>query len=196
LEVVLIAYTPNPEEVCAKAMRSCRKKLGMHKIKLEKPVEYYIKLAKKSGHDSVLEHAVFTFSVEEISRVTTHQLVRHRIASYSQLTSRTVKADSMAIPDSILKNPVACKLVEEWFIDTFTLYNELIDKYKIRIEDARYILPFGMFSNIVVTMNARELIHFFKMRLYPPAQWEIRELAHRMLKEVKEVAPTIFEDIT
>lgn len=194
--VKLIAYTPEPEKVCATAMRSCRTLEPAHKLILRKPVEYYIRLAKKSGHLSTLEHAVFTFSVEGISRVTTHQLVRHRIASYSQQSMREVKPTDdeewYVTPKSVKKIDI---FSYEFGMAKIKEYYKRFIKLGIPIEDARYFLPNATKTNIVITMNARELRHYFSLRLSKYSQWEIRDMAKLMLEEVKKVAPVIFEDL-
>ena len=192
MEVVLVAYTPNPEELCAKAMRCCRSAEAMHKLKLDKPAEYYIALASQTGHLSVLEHASFTFSVKDVSRVTTHQLVRHRIASYSQQSFRSVQPKDICIPESIKQNETLKQEFKDHYMRSLWLQQDLIEQ-GIPTEDFRYILPQGMLTNIVITMNARELLHFFELRLDKTAQWEIRGMAELMLHEVQKVAPNIFK---
>lgn len=192
-----MAYTPNPELVCAKAMRGCRVKNMAMEVILKKPKEYYIRLAKKLGHVSVLEHAVFTFSVEGISRACSHQLVRHRIASYSQQSQRAVNpvhGDWFVKPPSIWSND---NLREKYRAQMETIakaYKTMLES-GVTKEDARFLLPNACKTNIVITMNARELLHFFSLRLSEFAQWEIRLMAKGMLMEVKKVAPTIFEDV-
>ncbi len=146
----------------------------------------------KRGHHSILEHASFTFGVEGISRACSHQLVRHRIASYSQQSQRYVPYNEMGfiMPESIRKKGLE-KEVELFAENAKNLYKRLVES-GVPKEDARFILPTGMETKIVVTMNARELLHFFTLRLCERAQWEIRKLALLMLKEVKKVAPNIF----
>jgi len=199
MKVELVAYTPDPEMICALAMRSCRTKEAMHELVLNKPKEHYIKLAKQTGHLSVLEHASFTFSVKDVSRVLTHQLVRHRIASYSQQSGRSVKysyskiSENMRIPDK-MREYKGFPEVRQLMGEIFLAYENMV-KEGVPVEDARYILPNGLLTNITITMNARELLHFFKLRLDPSAQWEIREMARLMLEEARKIAPTIFENI-
>jgi len=196
MKVKLVRYTPEPELLCAKAMRSCRKKEALFELELEKPKEYYIRLAKKTKHYSVLEHATFTFSIKGVSRITTHQIVRHRIASYSQQSLRIIKPDTKdnwcVIPETLSKND---KQKFKSAIDSISVIYDLFKEHGVPQEDARYVLPMGTKTNITVTMNARELLHFFKLRLHPPAQWEINKMAKKMLVEVKKVAPTIFEGV-
>lgn len=171
---------------------------GMDKEDVEN--DKALKLLKNivdKGHGSVLEHCVFTFSIEGISRACSHQLVRHRIASYSQQSQRYVRGDlfDFVVPDKILDNPNALLLYDDIMSRIQLIYKKLVDECGIPKEDARYILPNATTTNIVVTMNARELLHFIELRSSPRAQWEIRELAQEMLRQVKEVAPVIFSGL-
>lgn len=146
------------------------------------------------GHYSVLEHASFTFAIEGISRVTTHQLVRHRMASFSQQSQRYVKMRKgfpYIIPESIAKDEKLAKIYKDTIKELDKIYNKFL-KHKIAAEDARYILPQAVETKIIITANARELLHIFKLRCCNRAQWEIRKVAKTMLKEVKTVAPNIF----
>ncbi len=198
LKVVLLAYTESPEEVVARAGRLCYFPSDLSDLKKavdKKKVNDMINRLSESGHLSAFEHASFTFGIEGISRACSHQLVRHRIASYSQQSQRYVKfGDNFdyIVPPSIAKNKVLKKKFEEMVMHTKVFYDELINKYGINQEDARYILPNASETKIIVTMNARELLHFFSLRLCNRAQWEIRNMAKKMLKEVKRVAPGIF----
>lgn len=196
--VKLLTYTRYPELTIAKAMRGCRSTLSSYNLHLTTDdIARLIRLAIKERHESVLEHASFTFSISGVSRVTTHQLVRHRIASYSQQSLRVIAPDTDSdwyiIPNSIQKE------AREKYKHTMKLigfmYKQLTTRYNISKEDARYILPEGIRTNITTTMNARELRHFFRLRCSPPAQWEIRELANKMLRIVKDIAPNIFYDM-
>ena len=155
-----------------------------------------LRAAIRSGHESVLEHAVYTFEVKGVSRALTHQLVRHRVASYSQQSQRYVNMEDFnyVIPESIKVNENVWNEYSTLMEYISDLYREMVDKYNIPGEDARYILPNACATNIVVTMNARELLHFFALRCCNRAQWEIRELAEKMLKLCWEVSPIIFED--
>ncbi|MGB9668049.1 MAG: FAD-dependent thymidylate synthase [Thermosulfidibacteraceae bacterium] len=194
--VKLIAHTPEPEELVFSAARLCYSSKSTDEILREStyksPKELIEKLFK-IGHHSVFEHISFTFAIEGISRVTTHQLVRHRIASYSQRSQRYVQEDNtqFIIPDSIMKNDEALNLFKEVMDKSKEAYKRLLE-LGIPKEDARYLLPQCIETKIIVTMNARELLHFFRLRCCNRAQWEIRELATRMLREVKKVAPHVF----
>ena len=150
----------------------------------------------EKGHGSVLEHCVFTFSIEGISRACSHQLVRHRIASYSQQSQRYVNAENFdfVIPPEIAEDYDLQRWYKDWMRETMNVYSKLVG-LGIKKEDARYILPNATTTNLVVTMNARELLHFIELRTSPRAQWEIRELAKEMLRQVKEVAPVIFGNV-
>jgi len=194
----LLSYTPNPERVVAAAIRQCRSSKGadvIYKELTDEDIKRLIRLCIKMGHLSPIEHASFTFLIEGISRVTSHQLVRHRIASYSQQSHRVVdlKNADFIIPPSIASNAEARKIFEEIVGYARRGYVKLV-KMGVPREDARYIIPQAVETSIVVTMNARELLHFFNLRLARDAQWEIREMAKLMLKEVFKVAPTIFEE--
>ncbi len=196
LKVKLLSYTPQPEKLCGVAARSCiSRKTPSELMDLpEEKLNEALSKALSKGHHSVIEHANFTFSLEGISRACTHQLVRHRIASYSQQSQRHVELSELNYvkPPSILKNNEALKIFEECLKAIDETYRTLI-KMNIPLEDARYILPNAASTNIVVTMNARELLHFFELRCCLHAQWEIRKVAWEMLKKVKKVAPKIFE---
>lgn len=195
MKVELLSYTPDPLFVCATSARTCYSNIPPEDLNLTK--EESIKLLKrviKSGHHSVLEHASFTFSVSGVSRALTHQLVRHRIASYSQSSQRYVKLDK---PDYVYPfNDEEDSSIQSIYVDAMNhawkAYNELL-KLGVSEEDARYVLPNACTTNIVVTMNARELLHFFSLRMCNKAQWEIQELAFEMYKLCNEVVPEIFE---
>jgi len=196
-KVVLLAYTEQPEEVVARAGRLCYFPSNISDLKKTvnktKAKEMIMKLSE-SGHLSAFEHASFTFGIEGISRACSHQLVRHRIASYSQQSQRYVTFGenfNYIVPDSIKANKNILKKFQEAVLYAKRVYDELIE-LGIHKEDARYILPNASETKIIVTMNARELLHFFTLRLCLRAQWEIRNMAKLMLKEVKKVAPNIF----
>ena len=196
LKVRLLAYTPDAETLCAAAGHSCysSKSAGdiLDKISKEECKEKLEKIIGL-GHLSVIEHASFTFSLEGVSRVLTHQLVRHRIASFSQQSQRYVVLEKpdYVVPDKIKSNEECEKIYKKTMENIWKAYNKLIS-LGINAEDARYLLPNATKTNIVVTMNARELMHFFRLRTCNRAQWETREAANLMLKEVKRIAPNIF----
>lgn len=162
----------------------------------DKAVKSVLKTVITSGHTSTLEHASYTFSVTGVSRAMTHQLVRHRLASYNQQSQRYVSYDVepyFVVPPTIAENPEALARFHAATTSAFSAYRELID-LGMAAEDARYLLPNATESKIVVTMNVRELLHFFTLRCCKRAQWEIRELALQMLDLVEPTAPYVFLD--
>ena len=221
-KVELIRYTPDGERLVAAAARLCYSPVGVSEIEDsldEEKIESFLSLLVDLNHESPIEHVTFTFGVEGVSRSLTHQLVRHRIASYSQQSQRYVRLDQFQyiIPPAIEKNKIAkalfVKSMEEsqHHYDEITnlLFEDLYEKYleeglsekearlkaeKEAIEDARYIFPNACETKIVFTMNARSLLNFFRLRTCLRAQWEIRELATAMLKEVKKVYPILFKN--
>lgn len=212
LKVRLLEHTPNPERVIAQAAKLCYSSVGVDEIEtnLDKDkVEKFLNMLMSYGHESPIEHVSFTFAAEGISRSLSHQLVRHRIASYSQQSQRYVKLDQFEyiIPPEIAKNEEAKTLFQKSMEDSQRSYNEIVklleEGYlergitksfaeKKAIEDARYVFPNACETKIVFTMNARSLMNFFRHRCCNRAQWEIRNLADAMLIEVKKVAPILF----
>lgn len=195
MNVRLVSYTPNPDQVCEMACRTCTS-VDCPDISTAVNKTNALRKALDSGHESVAEHAVFTFQIEGISRACSHQLVRHRLASYSQQSQRYVNMTDFdfVIPESI-KEDVNSLDKYMYLMNNIRLsYLEML-LLGIPEEDARYILPNACCTNITVTMNARELRHFFKLRLCKRAQWEIRELAECMYGCVKDVAPVLFEGV-
>ena len=148
------------------------------------------------GHESIIEHASITFEISGISRACSHQLVRHRIASYSQESQRYVdmSAPEFVVPPSIAENSQAMVVWEECMgqvVDTYHRLREL----GARKEDARFVLPNATATRIIVTMNFRALRHLFSVRCDKAAQWEIRDLALEMLQQVHALAPGVFGDL-
>lgn len=198
IKVNLIKHTENPERVVAMAARLCYSPSGASELAekmSDEQVESLLKKIVELGHASTMEHASFTFAIEGVSRVLTHQLVRHRIASYSQQSQRYVAAHDFEyiIPPTIAEN----KEAEEKFVSLMKKIRETYDELTeldIPKEDARYVLANATETKIVVTMNARSLMHFFNLRCCNRAQWEIREMANLMLAEVKKVAPVLFKN--
>ena len=206
LNVKLLEATQNAISIIYASYRQCysAKFAGeifeQEKGNLEKQAEF-IKKVVESGHESPLEHVKFTFAIEGVSRSLTHQLVRYRIASYSQQSQRYVKETSFdyIIPPSIEKD----KVLKEEFVKIMreiqTSYNKMIEKFKEKgivgekaNQDVRFILPQAAETKIVVTMNCRELLHFFEQRCCTRAQWEIRNLANKMLDICKNYLPAVF----
>lgn len=221
MKVKLISYTPEPDRVVSMAAKLCYSPVGVEeidKVISDEEVERFLSILVSLGHESPIEHVSFTFAIEGISRACTHQLVRHRMASYSQQSQRYVKLEQFQfiLPPAIEKNQEAKKLfleamkMDQDAYDNIVklLYSEEYEKLiaegksekkaasmaeKIAIEDARYVFPNACETKIVVTMNARGLYNFFTHRTCERAQWEIRELAFMMLKECKSVAPILFK---
>ncbi|MFA6048525.1 MAG: FAD-dependent thymidylate synthase [Candidatus Micrarchaeia archaeon] len=196
LKVVLLRHTSDPERVCAAAARQCYSSAGVAELQEKMTDEQVVKLINqviRSGHHSTIEHASFTFAVEGISRACSHQLVRHRVASFSQQSQRYVNAKDVAyvIPPKIRAKPELKEKYEAFMAQAQKVYNELADA-GIEKEDARFVLPNAAETRLVVTMNARELLHFFELRTCNRAQWEIHLLANKMLEECRKVAPNIF----
>ena len=213
--------TPEPEKAVAAAAKLCYASVGVDEIfeKLsDEQTEIFLGKLIGLGHASPFEHATFTFAIEGVSRVLTHQLVRHRIASYSQQSQRYVKLEQFEYitPPSIAENPVAKAIFDEAMSHDQKAYNKIVETLmskhieiliqegytekeacqmaeKKAIEDARFVFPNACETKIVVTMNARSLMNFFDHRCCNRAQWEIREMAERMLVIVKQEAPTLFK---
>jgi thymidylate synthase (FAD) len=235
LLVKLIEHTPNPEKIVAAAAKLCYSAVGVDEILEnldEEKTEKLLDMLMAYGHHSPIEHVSFTFAIEGISRSLTHQLVRHRVASYSQQSQRYVKLEGFEyiIPPDIEKNEIAKKIFIESMNRVQIEYNQLVEilckaeldklikeylnqkklisseeiekkQYiilkgsaeKKAIEDARYVFPNACETKIIVTMNARELIHFFNQRCCNRAQWEIRQMAKTMLMQARIIAPVLFK---
>jgi len=199
LQVSLLYHTHTPERAVATAARLCYAPVSAAELienLSDAQVNKVLETIMKSGHGSALEHATYTFSIEGVSRALTHQLVRHRIASFNQQSQRYVTFSGepeIVLPHTIAENPRVLSTFNKAIKLAFTTYTELIEA-GIPAEDARYILPNACASKIVVTMNIRELLHFFELRCCNRAQWEIRELARVMLDLVQPTAPYIFMD--
>lgn len=195
MKVLLITHTPEPDRLCAQATLVSKWPNGWSEFREawnDTTDLQHLKDALEKGHISVVEHASFTFSLEGISRATSHQLVRHRIASYTQQSQRYVVLQGGAItPHTILAKEKARTLFDETVKNLQKTYETLL-RMGIPQEDARFVLPNATPTNIVVTMNARELLHFFALRCCTRTQWELQEAAWDMLALVKKVAPIIF----
>ena len=197
--VELLKHTNEPEKTCAIAGRLCYSDVGIEELKeqlTQEKIEDILKKIIKSGHLSVLEHASFSFGIEGVSRALLAQLTRHRIASFSVQSQRYVKFNkgvNFIIPPTIAKDENLSAKYNEFLKLSQQYYNEFLQA-GIPAEDARYVLPNASATKIVLTMNARELRHFFALRCCNRAQWEIRDMACRMLKLAKEVVPVLFDD--
>lgn len=197
MHVELLIHTPDPEQVVAAAARLCYSNSSIDELmeKSRTDRQEFLEKILSLGHHSVLEHVSFSFGIEGISRACSHQLVRHRLASYSQQSQRYVshKTRFAAItPASIAHHPELNERYQQLLEEIHQFYGELLDA-DIPAEDARFVLPNAATTKIVVTMNGRELRHFFALRCCRRAQWEIQGLAKQMLQLVKPVAPTLFE---
>lgn len=199
MHVELLYCTPNPQIAMATAARICYAPLGAAELMdnmTDEKAEKVLATIMRSGHFSTLEHASYTFAIEGVSRALTHQLVRHRLASFNQQSQRYVRFENgldTITPQSIAENEEARTVFDRAIDSSVKAYEELL-KLGIRAEDARYLLPNAAETKIVVTMNARELLHFFSVRCCKRAQWEIRELACAMLELVYPTAPFVFMD--
>lgn len=215
LKVILLKHTPNPEETVAMAAKLCYSPSDIESLKEKieaKDQKAFVEKLVKMGHMSPVEHASFTFAIEGISRACSHQLVRHRLASYSQQSQRYVSESSQhsdaisqttfdyVIPPSIARDKEAKKAFEDFMLQAQKAYDFIVKRLNEKgikgesaNQDARFVLPNAAETKIIVTMNARELLHFFRMRCCNRAQWEIRQMAEEMLKLAKEVSPLIFK---
>lgn len=196
MRVVLLSHTQDPERTVAAAIRLCYSPASIEKIRErvdDAEAARLIDKVLKLGHFSVLEHASFTFGIEGISRACSHQLVRHRLASYSQQSQRYVKMRDLEFftPPSIAGNPEAAERYSAAINQLHRCYDDLLSA-GLAAEDARYILPNAADTSIIMTANARSLLNFFELRLCTRAQHEIRQLAGLMLAEVRQVAPVLF----
>ena len=200
LKVKLLSHTLKPERLIAAAARQCYSKHGADTaLKSLEPTDIarLVRLLLSNGHFSPFEHVSFTFQISGISRACSHQLVRHRIASYSQQSQRYVKMSGtpdVVKPKKISNDKAASALFDRLINEAYDGYTELVGA-GIPKEDARFILPNAACTKLVVTMNARALLHFFRLRCAPQAQWEIRDLAFKMLKLVRKKAPIVFEKV-
>ena len=198
MEVSLLAHTENPEKLTAFAARVCYSgakdlKTLYDSLTNESVDAFLEKMQSMPNHGTIWEHCVFTFGIEGVSRSLTHQLVRHRIASYDQQSQRYVNASQFeyVIPPSIKNNKDMCIGFKETMTSLQKVYDIMIQN-GIPKEDARFILPNATCSRLICTMNIRSLMHFFALRTCTRSQWEIRELANKMFNLCHEVAPKIF----
>lgn len=212
MNVTLLAHTPNPEHLVATAARLCYSADDVATIMDEMcdyDAEKQIKLLQSIGHESPIEHVSFTFAIEGVSRSLLAQITRHRLASFSVRSQRYVKMGDADynMPESILLDLESRELYNRAIISAYMAYEEITRNLELKylnqgmdeksaekkaIEDARFVLPNAACTSMVMTMNARELLHFFRLRTCNRAQWEIREVADKMLAECYRVAPTIF----
>lgn len=203
LKVILLRHTLQPEETVALAAKLCYSKSTISDLNdkiSSKDQSDFIKKLMDMGHESVMEHASFTFGVEGVSRVLLAQLTRHRIASFSVQSQRYVSYDKgfgYIIPESIIalgeeavrKYHEQMETIEGWYKDWQNQLGGTVEKSN---EDARFVLPNACETRIMLTMNVRELRHFFSLRMCSRAQWEIRRMAEEMFRLCFETAPALF----
>lgn len=220
MNVKLISHTPDPEKLVATAAKLCYSSSDIDSLRdglTEEKTESFIDMLVSIGHESVMEHVSFTFGIEGISRACSHQLVRHRIASYSQKSQRYVNENGFEFitPPEIEEIPEAKSEFDRIMSEITESYGKIADllteKHKADLisqgleeksavskarklanEDARFLLPNACETKIVVTMNVRSLFNFFKHRCCNRAQWEIRAVANEMLRLCLKTAPHIF----
>lgn len=220
MKVSLITHTPNPEKAIACAAKLCYSESSIDDLYGnldDQKAADFVEMLAGFGHESPIEHASFTFGIEGVSRTLLAQITRHRIASFSVQSQRYVKENhfSFVIPPEIKKDDNAKEIFLKAMQDAFDTYNQLTDilykknyetlcqqgetekkakkmAEKKAIEDARFVLPNACETKMILTMNTRSLLHFFRLRCCNRAQWEIKALADEMLRLVLQVAPTLF----
>lgn len=220
MKVILLSHTPDPEKVVAAAAKLCYSNSTIEALydkQTPEAVERFLNLLNEMGHESPIEHCSFTFGIEGVSRSLLAQITRHRIASYSVQSQRYVveKNFSYVTPPEIAKDERALAIFQKSMEDAINSYNRLTDilkekhqkelmeqgteekeaarkAEKMAIEDARFVLPNAADTQMVVTMNARSLLNFFRHRCCNRAQWEIHAVADEMLRLCREVAPHLF----
>ena len=210
LKVRLIEHTPEPEKLVAMAARLCYSPAGIDDLARDvagADQQAFVKKLMDMGHHTTIEHISFTFGIEGVSRSLLAQITRHRIASFSVQSQRYVGETreqnkrgtfDYIIPETIIQlGPEAVSEFEGQMLQIQEWYDDWVVKLgggRGAYEDARFVLPNAAETKLVVSMNARELRHFFDLRCCMRAQWEIRSMAEQMLNLVKEVAPTVFSD--
>jgi len=183
MKVTLLSHTLDGANLCGEAAAVCTASSNPEKS---------LRAALASGHESVLEHVSFTFRIEGLSRAALAQLTRHRLASFDVESQRYVKLEDvrMVVPDSIARSGFLQE-AEVCLTSSMDLYKRMLAA-GIAPEDARYVTPQAVVTNLIMTANARELRHFFRLRCCNRAQWEIRGVADAMLAICKKVVPELF----
>ena len=204
MNVVLIRHTLNPEELIALSAKLCYSRSTIdglsERVSSQDQTDFIFRLMNM-GHESTFEHASFTFGIEGVSRVLLAQLTRHRLASFSVQSQRYVSYENgfgYILPpkiealgkEAVERYSSQMNQIEEWYRE----WQQLLGKGVQSNEDARFVLPNACETRIMLTMNIRELRHFFSLRMCNRAQWEINELATRMHRLCLQVAPALFED--
>ena len=204
MKVALVRHTLSPEETIALGARLCYSRATVDTLleRVERQdQEDFVRRLMDMGHESVFEHASFTFAVEGVSRVLLAQITRHRLASFSVQSQRYVsyeKGFGYIVPpkiealgeDAVAEYEAQMQQMHEWYV----AWQEKLGHGEGGNEDARFVRPGACETRLLMTMNARELRHFFSLRMCSRAQWEIRELAMRMHRLVMDVAPVLFAD--
>jgi thymidylate synthase (FAD) len=193
VQVELLAITPDSEKLIEHAGRTC---YMSHQRSTEGSSGKFVRMLVSKGHLSVLEHASATFRISGVSRVTTHQLVRHRLCSFSQRSQRYVKEEEngFVVPPSVLASADAMPVFRSSVAASKRAYTELLAQ-GIPKEDARFVMPGAAGSELVLSANFRELRHVILTRGTREAQWEVRSIVTEMLKALKQHAPNVFADI-
>lgn len=222
IKVFLLAHTPNPEHTVASAAKLCYSSAKVSELTenlTDEKAASFVEMLAEIGHESPIEHASFTFGIEGVSRALLAQITRHRMASFSVKSQRYVREGSFeyVTPPEIEAVPEALEVFEEIMAEDQKRYDKLAEILKNKhietflaegkdqktaeklaekkaIEDARFVLPNACETQMVLTMNARSLQNFFRLRCCNRAQWEIRELANQMLALVSQVAPNLFKN--
>lgn len=220
-KVTLITHTPMPEQTIAAAAKLCYSPADIDTVLDgldEEKSQSFLKMLTEIGHESPIEHASFTFGIENVSRAFLAQVTRHRMASFSVQSQRYVSEAQFeyVLPPEIEKVPCAKEVFVKSMEDAQKAYDKLsetlkkkyLDLYMLEgmdekeaekkaqkkaIEDARFVLPNACCTKMIVTMNARSLMNFFSLRCCNRAQWEIRDVANQMLKLCTEVSPALFK---
>lgn len=200
MKVSLLSHTPEPDKVIAAAARLCYSNVQdvdtlMSSLTVDKVDSFISKMSELKNHGTPWEHPSFTFAIEGVSRVLTHQLVRHRIASFDQQSQRYCEGKNFTFitPPSIAKNSELLEKFEKFMAESQRLYEEFTEA-GIPKEDARFLFTNACSTRIIMTMNVRSLFHFFALRSCTRAQWEIRKLSDEILRICKDVAPRIFKN--
>lgn len=221
-KVYLLAHTPNPEHTVAAAAKLCYSSSDIGTLTdnlTDEKAASFVEMLGEIGHESPIEHASFTFGIEGVSRSLLAQITRHRIASFSVKSQRYVRegAFEYVTPPEIASEPEALKLYEEIMAEDQKRYDRIAEILKEKhiktfmengkdqktaerlaekkaIEDARFVLPNSCETQMVMTMNARSLMNFFRIRCCKRAQWEIQDIANQMLELVSKVSPNLFKN--
>lgn len=200
MEVKLISYTPDPELLCAAAARLCYSDISaidiLNNLKPDE-IEHLLDIIISSGHHSVIEHIAFTFAIDGVSRVLTHQLVRHRVGiAFSQQSQRYASIDNSGYitPRTVAVNVALKKEYDELMSQCFSFYKKL-QEHNVPKEDARFVLPEATATRLVMTVNMRQLIHMYNINACFRSQWEFRQLMYKIKQEVRKVTPRLAREL-